>query len=196
MREKILLCMISQESLRLNHKTEGVKMNIKDKLKEFEEQVSVIKNPELRKIAFEKLMDSLSGHKRVKPSRKKKRKPSISAQAPQLIKDLDLSGGDDKPSLREFYGRYSPKSNQERNLIFCYYLHQIINHTPINVNHVFTCYRNIVGIKAPGNIRQSLKDTAHRRGWIDTSSLENITVPVTGINYLEHDIAKADSESK
>jgi len=63
--------MISQESLRLNHKTEGVKMNIKDKLKEFEEQVSVIKDPELRKTAFEKLMDSLSGHKRVKTKSKK-----------------------------------------------------------------------------------------------------------------------------
>ncbi|MFX1298430.1 MAG: hypothetical protein ACFFD2_26690 [Promethearchaeota archaeon] len=41
-------------------------MNIKDKLKEFEEQVSEIKDPELKKIAFQKLMDSLSGHRRVK----------------------------------------------------------------------------------------------------------------------------------
>lgn len=169
---------------------------MKDKLKEIEEQVSGIKDPEFRKIAFQKLMDSLTIQKKAKPTRKKKGKPSISVPAPQLIKDLDLSGGNDKPSLREFYGRYSPKSNQGRNLIFCYYLQQIINHTPITINHVFTCYRNIVGIKAPGNIYQSLKDTAHRRGWIDTSSLKNITVPVPGMNYLEHDMAKADSEPK
>jgi len=46
-------------------------MDIKDKLKEIEEQVSVIKDPELRKIAFEKLMDSLSGNKKVKAKSKK-----------------------------------------------------------------------------------------------------------------------------
>jgi len=168
---------------------------MKDKLKEIEEQVSVIKNPELRKIAFQKLMDSLTIQKKSKPSRKKKKKPSISVQVPQLIKDLDLSGGDDKPSLREFYGRYSTKNYKEKNLIFCYYLQNIINHTPITINHVFTCYRNIIGTKVPGNIYQSLKDTAHQKGWIDTSSLKNITVPVAGINYLEHDMAKAEDES-
>lgn len=170
-------------------------MNMKDKLKEIEEQVSEIKDPQLRKIAFQKLMDSLTIQKKAKPVRKKKKKPSILAQVPQLIKDLDLSGGDDKPSLREFYGRYSPKIYQEKNLIFCYYLQNVINHTPITVNHVFTCYRNI-GIKTSKALHQSLLDTSHHKGWLDTSSMDNITVPVAGLNYMEHDMAKADNESK
>ncbi len=170
-------------------------MDMKDKLKEIEDQVSIIKDPELRKIAFQKLMDSLTIKKKAKSSRTKKRKPSTLVKAPQLIKDLDLSGENDKPSLREFYERYSPKTNQERNLIFCYYLQQIINHTPITVNHVFTCYRNI-GIKTPKALYQSLADTSYHKGWLDTSSIDNITVPVAGINYIEHDMAKADSESK
>lgn len=46
-------------------------MDMKDKLKEIEEQVSVIKNPELRKIAFQKLMDSLSSQKKAKAKSKK-----------------------------------------------------------------------------------------------------------------------------
>jgi len=49
-------------------------MDIKDKLKEIEEQVSVIKDPELKKVAFERLMDSLSTTKKTKTKSKKEPK--------------------------------------------------------------------------------------------------------------------------
>lgn len=130
-----------------------------------------------------------------RPSKSKKVKPSISGQPLQLVKDLDLSGINGKLSLRKFCGQYSLKSSQEKNLTFCYYLQEVINHTPITVNKVFTCYRNL-GIKTPKALHQSLWDTSHRKGWLDTTSLEDIKVPIAGVNYIEHDMKKADSKSE
>lgn len=127
--------------------------------------------------------------KKILPT-KKKQKSRAAKSTPQLVKDLDMSGKGNKPSLKEFYGGYVAKTNFEKNLIFCYYLQQVIEETPITVDHVFTCYRYIPDIKAPEALRQSLLDTAHHKGWLDTSSLENITVSVGGIKYLEHDLAK------
>lgn len=132
---------------------------------------------------------------------KKKTKPKKTAasttnssktkKAPGIAKDLDLSGGADDPSLKEFYGRYDHKSNFERNLIFTYYLKQVISIDKVNLDHIFTCYRN-VGQKIPKALEQSMRDTAKDRGWVDIDDLENIDVPVGGINHLEHDLTKAE----
>lgn len=126
----------------------------------------------------------------------KKRKTSTGKTPPKIIKDLDLSGKGKKSSLKDFYGQYSAKSNFEKNLVFCYYLQQVIEHTPITEDHVFTCYRHIKEIKTPKALAQSLLDTAHHKGWIDTSSLENIKVPIAGINHIEHDLAKKEASDQ
>ncbi|MBW9261720.1 MAG: hypothetical protein K1564_09145 [Candidatus Thiodiazotropha sp. (ex. Lucinisca nassula)] len=116
---------------------------------------------------------------------------SKAKKAPGIAKDLDLSGGADDPTLKEFYGRYDHKSNFERNLIFTYYLKQVIGVEKVNLDHIFTCYRN-VGQKLPKALEQSMRDTAKDKGWVDIDDLENIDVPVGGINHLEHDLAKAE----
>lgn len=126
-----------------------------------------------------------------KASNAGKAKPKGSAsKSGTLLKDLDLTGSGGKESLRDFYGKYEVSSNLERNLVFVYYLQHIKEIENININHVFTCYRNITDLKAPGNLKQSLADAAYKKGWIDTSSMESITVPVSGINHLEHDLPK------
>lgn len=107
-----------------------------------------------------------------------------------MVKDLDLSGGADEPSLKEFFARYDHKTNFERNLIFTYYLKQVINIDKVTLDHIFTCYRKVEQ-KIPKALEQSMRDTAKDRGWVDIDDLENIGVPVAGINHLEHDMAKS-----
>lgn len=124
----------------------------------------------------------------------KKRKAGPGKAAPQLVKELDLSNKDNKSSLKEFYARYTAKSYFEKNLVFCYYLQEEANVSPITVNHVFTCYRYIKGIKTPTALAQSLLDTAHHKGWLDTTSLDNIIVPTSGTNYIENDMTKAEGK--
>lgn len=114
-------------------------------------------------------------------------------KAPGFVKDLDLSGGPDEPSLKEFFARYDHKTNYERNLIFIYYLKQVINVDKVTLDHIFTCYRN-VSQKIPKALEQSMRDTAKDRGWVDIDDLDDIGVPVAGINHLEHDMKKAEKQ--
>jgi len=129
-----------------------------------------------------------------KQATKKKRKAALVAPTHQMLNDLDLSGGKDNVSLRDFYDQYKAKSYLEKNLTFCYYLEHIINISPLTADHVFTCYRTL-NIKAPKALHQSLKDTSRYKGWLDTSSLEDIKTPIAGMNYIEHDMSKAESDN-
>jgi hypothetical protein len=106
-----------------------------------------------------------------------------------IISDLNLAGNDDKPSLKDFYSRYDVQSYWDKNLIFIYYLQNIAHIAPINTNHIYTCYRD-VATKMPTAFKQSLRDTASNKGWIDASNWENIIVTTVGINYIEFDMAK------
>ena len=107
------------------------------------------------------------------------------------MKDLDLTGAGKVESLRDFCAKYVIKTNMERNLVFTYYLQAILEVSGFGINHIFTCYRNIPGIKIPGNLKQSLYDTSSK-GWISVKSIDNdISVPVMGINHIEHDLLKA-----
>lgn len=112
-----------------------------------------------------------------------------------LVKDLDLTGGKSKESLRDFCAKYIVKSNMERNLIFTYYLEHNLEIKNIGVDHIFTCYRNIPATKLPKNLKQSLYDTS-AKGWIAVKSIDdNISVPRIGINHIEHDLPKAGSNT-
>ncbi|MDH4241678.1 MAG: hypothetical protein OEW48_19130, partial [Phycisphaerae bacterium] len=120
-----------------------------------------------------------------------KSKKKARGKSPQMVSDLDLSGSSKTPSLRDFFGLYKAKSNFDRNLIFIYYLKNKLKLDAVTIDQVFTCYRNIHSLKIPGNLEQSLIDTKLHKGWIDTSSLEDIKLNVHGINHLEHDMERA-----
>lgn len=122
------------------------------------------------------------------PPANKSRKKKVGT--PQMVNDLNLSGVGGAPSLRDFYANYKSTTNFLRNVIFIYYLQNKLGLKAITVNHVFTCYRNIPGVKIPGNLIQSLYDTKARQGWVDTTSLEDLKLTVHGVNHLEHDMKK------
>ena len=111
------------------------------------------------------------------------------------MKDLNLMSNGASESLRDFYGKYEAKTNLERTLIFVYYLEHKRGITNININHIFTCYRGIDKLKIPGHLKQNIADTSSKKGWLDTTNFEDIKVPVTGVNYIEHGLPKkVDSE--
>ncbi len=112
-------------------------------------------------------------------------------KAPGIAKNLDLSDSEDNPTLKEFYDRCDHKTNYERNLIFIYYLKQVIVVEKANLGHALTCYRS-VGQKIPKALEQSMRDTAKVKCCVDIDEPEDIEVPVSGINYLEHDMPKAE----
>ena len=123
----------------------------------------------------------------------KKKKSSKGSASGSIAKDLDLSGGGKVQRLKDFFGQYKVSSNFERNLIFVYYLQHKLKIKGITLDHIFTCYRD-VGVKVPAALQQSLWDTTNRKGWLDTSSSENIRVTVPGMNFIEHDMTKSGAE--
>jgi len=75
----------------------------------------------------------------------------------------------------------------EKNVVFVYYLQNIVSVQGITPNHIYTCYKN-VGSKVPTALRQSLLDTASLKGWLDTSNLDEVKLATPGENYIEHDL--------
>jgi hypothetical protein len=123
------------------------------------------------------------------PSRSKTKSKKTSDNTGSFLKDLNLMGEGTTSSLKDFCAQYELKTNLERTLAFVYYLQHKLNITGININHIFTCYRDIGG-KVPGHLKQNILDVSSKKGWLDTSSFEDIKVPVSGLNHLEHGLTK------
>ena len=123
--------------------------------------------------------------------RSKKKSQSGASASGTFLKNLDLSGSGKIKRLKEYYLQYKVTSNFERNLIFVYYLGNEKKEKNITIDHIFTCYKEVGG-KVPKALQQSLLDTAHRKGWIDTSQNSDIKITVSGDNYMNHDIGKVE----
>lgn len=99
-----------------------------------------------------------------------------------LITSLNLNPTG-KESLKNFVSKYKTSSGTEYNLVFVYYLQNILGEKNICPNHIYTCYKDLK-VQFPSNIRQSLADTKRRKGWIDTSNMDDIKVSTVGENAI------------
>ena len=122
------------------------------------------------------------------------KKSKTKGDLPKIVAALDLSGAGQSERLQDFYAKYKPKSNFHNNLIFVYHLQQNLGLAGITVDHVFTCYRDILKLKAPEALWQSLRDTSRRQGWLEAISRKDIKLTMSGMNYLEHNMPKADED--
>jgi len=119
-----------------------------------------------------------------------KKGKSSSAKSPQYLSDFDFRPSG-KDSLKDFFNRYDSKSNLEHNLLFTYYLQEIIKVDGITMSHIFSCYRHL-GLKIP-SFPQTLVDTKSRKGWIETADSDNLKVTREGINHFEHEFKRKDN---
>jgi hypothetical protein len=126
---------------------------------------------------------------------RKKHKVSSGIKMPSLVKDLDLLGKDKGESLKTFISSYvAPKSAMEWNVLFVYYLQKILGIPAVGIDHIYTCYKHL-NEKPPNNLYQSLIDTAHRKGSINTDSVDSITVTMVGENLVEHEMPRKDKST-
>jgi hypothetical protein len=122
--------------------------------------------------------------------------PALEPKAPApvlpsytYIEDLKLSAAGGRPALVEFMDSKLPITNEERNLVFLYYLQHILKIKPITLDHVYTCYRQ-AKIRAPLNIENSLRMTAEHRGWIKANQNGSMSVTSEGKQYVEKQLPK------
>lgn len=116
--------------------------------------------------------------------------PVVEPKAPPVIptytfiQNLNLTAADGHPSLVEFMDSKLPITNEERNLVFLYYLQHVLKLKPITIDHIFTCYRQ-AKIRAPLNLEHSLHHTAEQHGWIKLNQNGNMTLSPEGKLYVE-----------
>ncbi len=121
---------------------------------------------------------------------KKPQKVKTQAKAKEsfsIIKDLDLSPGNGSEGLLTFYESKAPRSLSEINTVFIYYLQKVLNLENIGVDHIYTCFKEVKK-PVPTALKQSLWDTASKKGWINTNSLEDIKIAIRGENLVEQEL--------
>lgn len=117
------------------------------------------------------------------PTVNKSNKTSNSVKSYKRLTDINFYPSDNK-SLVDFIKDYKIKNDNERNLIFTYYLSEVLKITSIKLDHLYTCYDEI-NQKIPENMSQSLGNTKTRTGWLKTNN-SNIEITTKGINKIKH----------
>ncbi len=164
---------------------EGEESFVREIYNEYKEKISTAELPVMDEVQHApQETESHSRKPRVKRANGSKT-TSKRKESYQIVKDLDLSAKGGKEALKSYYSEKAPSTAMERNTLFVYYLEKIASAKAISVNHIYTCYKD-VNEKVPGALRQSLLDTSYKKGWIDTKSMENITITTHGENLVEH----------
>lgn len=129
------------------------------------------------------------------PRRRRRKTAAAAPTAPDkppeynFIEALDVTAGPDYPSLVGFMDTKFPFTNEERNLVFVYYMQNFIKQKPITVDHLFTCYRK-AKIRIPLNLEHSLQLTANQKKWVRVTKTGHISVTADGKRYLEKQLPK------
>jgi hypothetical protein len=121
-----------------------------------------------------------------------KAKPTPTKPSPPaygLIKDLSLTATDSRPSLVEFMDSKFPITNEERNIVFLYYLQHKLKLKSITLDHIYTCYRE-TKIRVPLNLENSLRLTAEQYSWITITKTGKMTLTSAGKSYVEKQLPK------
>ncbi len=101
------------------------------------------------------------------------------------IDGLTLEATDSHPSLVEFMDTKFPITNEERNIVFIYFLRQMLKLDQVTPDHIYTCYR-AVKFRAPLNIENTLT----RRDWIEVDGDNNLKLTEAGKKYVENQLPK------
>jgi hypothetical protein len=107
---------------------------------------------------------------------------------PKQLKDLDLAPRG-TTSLADFVKEKDPTTNHDRNVVSVYYLLHKAEIGAVDLDHVFTCYRDM-GWAIPSDLANSLAMTSSKKRYLDTSDLDNIRLTSRGLNRVEQELPK------
>jgi hypothetical protein len=173
---------------------------------EAEKAVAGIKDADLKKIAFEKLVThllqggnvnqnkstSLTPSTVQKKNKSSKTKSTKQKEVVSIVKELNLRPKG-KKSFKDFFAEKKPSSAQAFNTVAVYYLARVIEQQGISPSHVYTCYKE-VSERPPVALPQSIRDTASLKGFIDSSDSHNLKLTTRGENFVEHDLPAKDTK--
>jgi hypothetical protein len=105
---------------------------------------------------------------------------------PKLVKELDLRPTG-KTSFADFVKAKNPTNNHDKYAVTIYYLSHEAGLSTVTSDDVFTAWREM-GWKLPPDFLASLRVTASKTRYIDTSDSEALRLLHPGVNRVEHDL--------
>jgi hypothetical protein len=115
----------------------------------------------------------------------KPRRAAGSSQ-PKIVKELDLRPKG-KTSFADFVKAKNPTNNHDKHAVAIYYLTNEAGLPTVSSDDVFTAWRD-AGWKLPPDFLASLRLTASKKRFFDTSDGEALRLLNTGVNRVEHDL--------
>jgi hypothetical protein len=88
-----------------------------------------------------------------------------------------------KESLKSFFVKHQPKNDYEKNLLFVFYLQEILKINDITVNHIYSSY-DILQLKISENLPQTIRNTSSKTGWIEVKN-SKISLTIKGQNQIK-----------
>jgi hypothetical protein len=122
-------------------------------------------------------------------SKPRSKKPSPPTPVYTQVEGLDLGAAVGRPSLVDFMDAKFPLTNEERNIVFLYYLQHNLKTKSITPDHIYTCYRH-AKIRVPLNLENSLRITTDQHKWIKTTRAGKMTLTAAGKQYVEKQLPK------
>jgi hypothetical protein len=113
-------------------------------------------------------------------SRKAKRRQSVG-----LVKDLSLRPKG-KKSFKDFADEKKPTNHNDKVTVCVFWLSKEAGQKA-TAEHVNTCYQG-ADWKRPTDLRDTLRQTASKKGWIDTADSDDIKVTTSGEDHVRHDL--------
>lgn len=111
----------------------------------------------------------------------------VVADLPKMDKNLDTS------ALGAFYGKYAPKNNPEKILIFLRFMIDELQINSPNTDQVYTCFK-ATGEKIPKAFAQAFYDTSSKNGYIDFRTSVDLPITIAGDNHFNHALKKKAAE--
>lgn len=152
----------------------------------------------LRKPSQDNLDSAASNDKEPKKKVNKVRKQTSSSTRgeAQILKDLDMNGGNGQQSLEAFFQDHSTKSDTEKNVVFTHYLSEIKGINPVTQDHLLTCYHTLEH-NLPKSMVSSIKNSnaTSRGGYLMSSNPSDVQLSVSGRNLILKLKKQAKAES-
>lgn len=117
-----------------------------------------------------------------------KRTPSNVKKESMSLIPLDLKGGADVPSFKQFFQEKSPKSHRKIVTLMAYYLKKYLDIENMKYGHALFCYGE-TGKAKPTAITSLFADVIHHHKWLESGSEPySAKLTIAGENLIEHDL--------
>ncbi|WP_432477196.1 hypothetical protein [Nocardioides sp. GXQ0305] len=117
------------------------------------------------------------------PKQAKRRKGKNGKKSYNVPKNLNFAPSG-QPSLYEFIEEKKPRTNDEKSLLACYYLSEMMGFQDVTVERILAVYI-AADWSPPAHPDSSLRGAAHRTGWIDTANTDSIKVTWKGETHIK-----------